>query len=142
MNWSEDQKNYMESWGSLIKIYFVISWKEGIYLSYMIYEVTDLQNGKRTEGTIAVLSRLTGASKSMINKLARENKTYKKRFKFRLLPEEVKRKNELKSMKGKWIEQWTEVCQIYSELKAGKRNIRRAADGKLYAMKVKIRKSV
>lgn len=142
MNWSEDQKNYMESWGSLIKIYFVISWKEGIYLSYMIYEVTDLQNGKRTEGTIAVLSRLTGASKFMINKLARENKTYKKRFKFRLLPEEVKRKNELKSMKGKWIEQWTEVCQIYSELKAGKRNIRRAADGKLYAMKVKIRKSV
>ena len=142
MNWSEDQKNYMESWGSLIKIYFVISWKEGIYLSYMIYEVTDLQNGKRTEGTIAVLSMLTGASKSMINKLARENKTYKKRFKFRLLPEEVKRKNELKSMKGKWIEQWTEVCQIYSELKAGKRNIRRAADGKLYAMKVKIRKSV
>ena len=108
----------------------------------MIYEVTDLQNGKRTEGTIAVLSRLTGASKFMINKLARENKTYKKRFKFRLLPEEVKRKNELKSMKGKWIEQWTEVCQIYSELKAGKRNIRRAADGKLYAMKVKIRKSV
>ena len=142
MNWSEDQKNYMESWGSLIKIYFVISWKDVIYLSYMIYEVTDLQNGKRTEGTIAVLSRLTGASKSMINKLARENKTYKKRFKFRLLPEEVKRKNELKSMKGKWIEQWTEVCQIYSELKAGKRNIRRAADGKLYAMKVKIRKSV
>lgn len=137
MNWSEDQKNYMESWGSLIKIYFVISWKEGIYLSYMIYEVTDLQNGKRTEGTIAVLSRLTGASKSMINKLARENKTYKKRFKFRLLPEEVKRKNELKSMKGKWIEQWTEVCQIYSELKAGKRNIRRAADGKLYSIKVK-----
>lgn len=101
-------------------------------MGYMIYEVIDLQNGQCTEGTAAVLSRLTGASKSIINSLARENKTYKKRFKFRMLPEEVKRKRKLKNIE----EQWIEVCQIYHELKAGKRNIQKAADGKLYAVRV------
>ncbi len=49
-----------------------------------------------------------------------------------MLPEEVKRKRKLKNIE----EQWIEVCQIYHELKAGKRNIQKAADGKLYAVRV------
>lgn len=55
---------------------------------------------------------------------------YKKRYQFRMLSEEVKQKS-------KEIEQqWVEVCQIYHEVKAGKRDIQRAADGKLYAVRV------
>lgn len=99
-------------------------------MGYMTYEVKDLKNGKLTEGTVAALSILTGVKKSMINNLARKNVVYKKRYQFRMLSEEVKQKS-------KDIEQqWVEVCQIYYEVKVGKRDIQRAADGKLYAVRV------
>lgn len=106
------------------------SGKEDIYLGYMIYEVKDLQNGQCAEGTAADLSILAGVKKSMINNLARKNVVYKKRYQFWMLSEEVKQKS-------KDIEQqWGEVCQIYYEVKVGKRDIRRAVDGKLYAVRV------
>lgn len=99
-------------------------------MGYMIYEVKDLKNGQCTKGTAAGLSVLTGVKKSMINNLARKNVVYKKRYQFRMLSEEVKQKS-------KDIEQqWVEVCQIYHEVKTGKRDIQRAADGKLYAVRV------
>lgn len=99
----------------------------------MIYEVTDLESNQCAKGTSAALSVLTGVNQSLISKLACENKTYKKRYKFQILEQEEVKKKSLFGLE----EQYKEICEIFAEVKVGKRRIQKAADGKRYAVKVK-----
>lgn len=97
----------------------------------VIYEVKDLKSGQCAKGTAADLSILVGVEKSRVSKLARENTTYQKRYKFQMLSEE----NEKQKTKKDLEQEFVEICKIYAELKEGKRKIQRVADGKLYAVR-------
>ena len=98
----------------------------------IFYELTDLENGQCVKGSAAALSSLTGVRKYTIRHLAKEQDSYQGRYSFRKLLEE-----EVEEMKQQSVwKQWDEIHQIYSELIAGERCIRKAADGKQYAVKV------
>lgn len=102
-------------------------------MGYMLYEIVDLERGKCIKGTAAALSGLTGVREYRISRLARENRTYHGRYQFRKLQEEeTKRKTKRQLL----YQQWDELHQIYLELVAGKRCIKKAADGKWYAVRV------
>ncbi len=98
----------------------------------MIYEVKDLKSGQCAKGTAAALSMLIGVEKSRVNKLARENTTYQKRYKFQMLLEENEKQKTKKDLKKEFVE----ICKIYAELKEGKRKIQKAANGKWYAVRI------
>lgn len=110
-------------------------------MKVVLYELKDLKSGQYARGTAGVLSKLLGIKKDRISYFARENIDYEARYRIRKLQKEEIEKEKMKKIKKDiFCKQWDEICQIYNELRTGKRNIKRAADGKLYA--IKIRKSV
>ena len=68
----------------------------------------------------------------MISYLAKENCIYQGRYHFQKLQGEMKKVKKTLSL----LQQWDEIHQIYLELMAGERCIRKAADGKWYAVKI------
>lgn len=102
--------------------------KEEPYLGYIIYELTNLESGQCVRGEAAALSKLIGIPKCSVSYHAREGVIYKKKYQFRKLGEKKIRSS------IKW--EWDEMHRIYLELVAGERYIRKAADGKRYAVKV------
>lgn len=107
-----------------------MEWGKG--MAWCKYEVVDLENGQRMEGFPAELAKLIGIPKTSISYHAREGVIYKKKYRFQKVLEgqEDPRKKELSN-------QWDRIHQIYLELVAGERCIKKAADGKRYAIKVK-----
>lgn len=87
-----------------------------------------MESGQCARGKAAALSKLIGIPKCSVSYHAREGMIYKKKYKFRKLGE--------KKTCSKMEQEWDEVHRIYLELAAGERCIRKAADGKRYAVKV------